>query len=182
MQTVNIRNWQRLGALYLRGEVQLSEIAKAAIIFSASGFFGDTKNVQDIGVNVLDNSQFNNALVYGVLLSIQKTDVELLSYSKLGQILSLHPQTCGKAVNRLINDGIISREDFGSSGSNYSIIKQQSYAQWIFQLTSALVSLWMDEDLHAEVAREVEHVQFQRGLQVLKQELRDKFYHPKGKE
>lgn len=175
------RAWQRLAYLYLRGEVELAEISKAAIIFSAAGFFGDSKNVQDIGINVLDNSDFNSGLVYSVLYSLQKTDQELMSYSKLGNILSLHSQTVGKAVNRLIDAKVISREDFGSSGSRYAILEKRTYANWIFQFTDALVALWLDENLREEIAKETEHVQFQRGMDILKRELREKFYRPSNK-
>lgn len=175
------RAWQRLACLYLKKELELTEIVKASIIFSAGGFLGDVRNVKDIGVNVFDHSDLNSALIYGILYSLQEADEELVSYTKISKIISLHPQTIGKAVNRLIKENTISREDFGSSGSRYVIIEKPNYAIWIFQFTNALVALWLDEKLREEIEKEVEHVEFQRGMDVLKRELREKFYRPSKK-
>lgn len=175
------RAWQRLAFLYLKEELDLAEIVKSSMIFSSAGFFGDTRDIQSIGINVLDNTELNSALVYGILYELQYHDVEKISYPKIGTMLTMHSQTVGKAVNRLIEETAILREDFGGAGSSYAIVDKRAYPQWIFQFTKALVALWLDEKLKEEITKETEHIEFRRGMQVLKRELREKFYRPSKK-
>lgn len=174
---MEITYWHRLVQLYHEDELDLAEIAKVWIINTAIGVIEDNPDMLKVGINVLDNSQINEALVYSVIAHLP--DDQLVSYPEIGRMLSLHPQTVGRAVKSLIAEGVLSKEDYGASGSGYTILEQPTYPKWIQHFAGAIVELHYDDELREAVAKECENIHFSRGMEVLKEELRKKFYRRK---
>lgn len=175
---MEITYWHRLAQLYQNKELELSEIAKVWIINTAIGVIEDYPDMTKVGINVLDNSQINNTLVFGILH--HHPEEELISYPEIGRMLKIHAQTVGKGVKQLVADGIINKEDFGSSGSTYTILRVPIYPKWIMHFTKAIIELEYDEEgLRDEVIIQCEKIHFRRGMEILKEELRNKFYRRK---
>ena len=133
------RQWQNLAYLYQTEQLDLSEITKAAIIFTVAGFFGDEKDVLSVGINVIDNTAINSALVFGIISALP--DDESISYPYMGKLLLMHPSTIGRAVKRLVKDEIVSKQDYGSAGSLYTIEETPNYPKWIFLFSAALIEV-----------------------------------------
>lgn len=171
------RYWYILARLYQNKDLELAEVAKVLIINTSIGLIEDKKTFQRVGINVLDNSQIHSALVFGVIY--HQPLGTLISYPEIGKLLLLHGRTVGIAVKKLIADGNISKEDFGASGSTYTILEVPNYPRWVLLFTQAIVELSQNAALEAEINAECEEIQFKRGMETLKEELREKFYRRK---
>jgi hypothetical protein len=177
---MEITYWHLFAQLYQNEELSLPEIAKFMIIATSVGMIEDKRRKSGIGVNVLDNSQLHDALVLG-LLDHQSPD-KPISYNDMGQLLKKHPQTIGGSVNRLIAKGIVTKVDYGAAGAIYTVhqdMKPDDMPAWIARFTQALMQLHTNSDLRERTVIECKDIQYQQGLQVLKTELRDKFYRPR---
>ena len=179
MTTIN--HWHKLAYLYQDQELTLAEITQACVIFTTVGFFGDDLSIDDIGVNVFDNTQLNDALIYGILMAWNKD--KAISYKHIGVMLLMHANTIGRAIKRLKKRNYFDKSDYGSAGSLYTLTEfddddpaSPSLPKWIYLFTQALVELDQDEQLHAGVAEACEQIEFARGMKVFQMELREKFY------
>ena len=96
----------------------------------------------------------------------------------MANLLNLSQRVVGSSVNRLIRRGEISKEDHGRLGAYYTVHRDTArrLPVWIKELTGALIDLDNNTDLKALAVAEANEIDFQRGIEVLKSELRDKFY------
>src|SRR5690606_5665309 len=101
-----------------------------------------------------------------------------IAYSDMAKLLNVSQRVIGSAVKRLIERGEISKEDHGRIGAYYIVHheKARTLPVWLAELTAALIDLNNNADLKASAVKETEEINFQRGLAVLKDELRAKFY------
>lgn len=169
--------WHKFAQFFQNGELALHEIAKVWVINTATGIIEDEPDMLKFGINVLDNSHINNALVFGILK--HHPEGELISYPEIGRMLNLHPNTVGGAVKRLVADGFISKQDYGASGSIYEIRQLPHYPKWIFNFTGAIAELEHNTELRIQAVEACKSIHFKRAMEVLKEELRKKFYHRK---
>lgn len=165
-----ITYWHRLAHLYIKKELALMEIVLFCLIAESVGMFEG--NTFDIGYNVLDHSQLNNALVYGVLKHYNNSMP--ITYKRLAEILHTSPRVIGLAVNRLTLDNAIVTKDYGTGGKTYTLLDYQ-LSQWIIDFTKALYEMNCDSELLQTVKKEAETYNFYENIQKLKQQIRDKF-------
>ena len=169
--------WHNFAQLYLIGELDLSEIVKTMIINSRVGVFGDDdENAIPVGINVLDNSGLNDAMILGFLLH-QPSD-QPITYSTLGGYLKKSPQTAAGSIQRWIARGVLTKEDRGVLGAVYTIHDEMTpkLPSWLLRFTEAIIQLQHDPELRAAVEEQTANVRFQRGLEIMRQEVSEKFY------
>ncbi|MEO1645640.1 MAG: hypothetical protein AAFR67_10665, partial [Chloroflexota bacterium] len=144
------------------------------VIATTLEFFEDANpDATQIGVNVFDNRKLNGALIYGVLSQLQPD--EAISYSGIGDILNIHGNTVGRAVKKLVADGYVTKEDFGSAGAKYTL-HDWNLPLWVIHFAGALAELHEDDAMMQQASEYSDRVQFRRGMQVLRDELTEKFY------
>lgn len=168
--------WHRLAQLFLNRELSLQEIGKALIIVTAVGMIEDRQDAIRIGFNVLDNSELHDALVFGLIHGQRNGNP--IAFTDMAKLLNVSDRVIGASVGRLVASGRIAKEDRGRAGSVYTIQPNQpaQIPVWILKFTEALAELNDDPKLKAQVVAECESIGFMRGMQVLKDELRSKFY------
>ena len=176
---LDVTPWHRLAQIFLEKKIDLPEIGKLMIINTAIGLVEREENAKKIGINVIDNSDLYDALVFG-LLKRQPTD-QPISYTDLAALLNLTARIVGSAVNRLIKQQIIEKDERGRLGSLYTVYSEryELLPLWIIEFTAALIDLHNDPELKARTIEEVKETQFYRGFEVLRKEIREKFYHPR---
>lgn len=170
-------HWQVMAQLFEDKEIELAEVVKMMLIATATGLIKDEwEQARKVGYRVLDNSELNNALVLGYLKQ-QPTD-QPVTYRQMADILQRHPQTIGGAVNRLIAQGVISKEDFGAEGAFYTLHPETMpyLPVWVEEFTKALIELHRDPEVRAATVAYSKRINFMRGFEVLRAELRQKFY------
>lgn len=143
------------------------------------GLIPDDQKAIPLEINILDNSALLDAIVVALLLR-QPTD-KSISYAEMASLLNTTQRTIGLSVNRLVAKDLIAKDDHGRLGTFY-VVKQHGGLKlpaWIQDFTAALIELNNDADLKKQVREEISGIEFKRGLQVLQEELRDKFYRPK---
>jgi len=172
-------HWHHMAYLYKTNGLELAEIIKVYVIITSIGLIEDKEADRGIGINVFDNSELHMALVYGVIRNLP--DDSPVAYSTIGDMLLLHRNTIGRAINKLVDDEILSKEDFRPAGSLYEILEVLKYPKWLFEFTRALVEIQLDEDIHSAAAEYCKDVSFQRGWDVLKRELKEKLLPSKNK-
>ncbi len=173
--------WHLLAQLHAREELDMSEITKTMLINIAVGFLIETdgdKRVK-VGYNALDKSDLYDRLVL-VLVESQPKD-KPITYAEMGAILKRHPQSISGSISRLRSNGVIDKEEFGTRGAFYTVFEQSKppIPQWIENLARAMSDLHNDPELKAQAEKETERIGFKRGFQVLREELREKFYRPR---
>lgn len=179
---MEITPWHKLAQIFLNKELDLPEIGKAMMISTAVGLIPKEPDAMKIAFNVLDNSELYEALVLG-LLNRQPSD-RPISYRDMAMLVGSTPRVIGAAVNRLIDKGEISKEDRGRLGSFFTIHheKQRKLPVWVREFTAALIDLHNDPEFKAQVIEECKEIGFLKGFEVLRKELRDKFYRPSEKQ
>jgi DNA-binding transcriptional ArsR family regulator len=173
-------SWRLLAQVYTNEEIDLSEVVKTMLIMTNVEMFDDEREkIEKIGYNLLDHSKLNDALVLGLL--IHAPEGKPITYRELGEILKKHPQTVGGAVSRLTADGVVTKRDFGASGSIFTVHERMIpvLPNWILKFTHALMELHTDPELHARIEENAKSIKFKRGFEVLREELREKFYRPR---
>jgi hypothetical protein len=172
---VEITYWHRLAQLFLNHDLSLPEIGKTMIINSAIGLIEVNKGAPKVGVNVLDNSAFNEALVIGLLQKLAPD--KAITFMEIGQLLNVNHRVAGYTITRLLKKEIISKRDYGTAGVFYTINadKKPALPPWVKDFTAALIDLHSDADFRARVIAECEEISFRRGFEVLKDEMREKF-------
>jgi hypothetical protein len=177
---LEVSYWHRLAQIFLNRDLSLPELGKALIIVSAVGILQDNPQAIHVGFNVLDNSELYDALILG-LLKRQPTD-KPIAYSDIARLLNVSQRVVGSSVNRLIQRGAISKEDHGRIGAFYTVHKADGkpLPLWVTEITAALIDLNNDPDLKARTEMEIAEINFKHGMNILRQELREKFYHPKS--
>jgi hypothetical protein len=174
--------WHKTAQLFLEKKLSLPEIGKLMLINEAIGLIPADLDAKHIGINVLDNSALYDALVFG-LLQRQPPD-KPISYAELARLIDVSTRTVGSSVNRLCEKGVLEKEDNGRLGATY-IAHPEKYERmppWIINLTAALIDLHNQPKLESDTQGEVKETQFYRGFQVLRREIRDKFYRPPKQE
>lgn len=182
-----ITHWHKMAHLYLQDELSIGEIVKFCIIAESIDLIDKHKDEEDkdlssfkwhVGYNVFDHSDLNDALVFGAIQNLEPR--RKLIYDDLAKILNLTRRIIGLAINRLVENGYLTKEDFGTSGAAYyKTEKLLILPMWVENFTEALVQLNEDKALNDAVTEALKEVGFKRGLQVLQDEIRAKFYRRK---
>lgn len=169
--------WHVLAQLFENKEIDMGDIVRVMMISTAVGLIDDVwEKAGKVGLNVIDNTVLNDSLVLG-LLTHQPPD-KPITYRQMADLLQKHPQTVGSAVNRMIARGYLSKTDYGAAGAFYTIHEDiKPYLPvWIIEFTRALIELANDPELKAQAVAKCETIGFDKGLQALRKELREKFY------
>lgn len=161
--------WHKFACLYHMGELELPEIAKTWVINTMVGVIeDDTKNMIGYG---FDNSLLYETLVAGLLRD--ETPKPLLQ-ADMADMLMCHTRTIRSALKRLEEKGYVRKE-----GLHYRLINEPFIPVWIREFTRAMVELRFDGELLAQAREESAKIYFRRGLQVIRDELREKYYRPR---
>jgi hypothetical protein len=169
------RSWYRFAELFLTNKLELAEIVKFWVIGTEVKLLDDERNVQRIGYNIIDKSDLNDGLVLGAIFYISQD--RFISYEQIGQIIKYSPRTIASSIKRLLEENYISKLESTSEGTRYSVPQEPKIPLWMLFFTKALVDLYYDHKLKGEIAEECSSIQFQRGFQVLRRELKEKYGH-----
>lgn len=179
---LEVTPWHKTAQLFLEKKLSLPEIGKLMLINEAIGLISADLDAKQIGINVLDNSALYDALVFGLLQ--RQPPEKPISYAELARLIDVSARTIGSSVNRLCEKGVLEKEDNGRLGATY-VVHPEKYDRmppWIINLTAALIDLHNQPKLENTTQEEVKATQFYRGFQVLRREIRDKFYRPSKQE
>jgi len=164
--------WHRFAYMYLAKELDIAEIVKVWMINTYAGVIeDDTEKL--IGINVLDNSLLNEALILGMLKAYP--DGQPLKYGDLATIMDKHYNTIGNAVKRMLEKGYLDKQGVSQNGSIYTVVDDSHLPQWIVDFTAAIVEIETNPDVKKTVFDACKDIGFKRGLQVLKWEILEKF-------
>lgn len=170
---MDITYWHRFAYMYLENELEIAEIVKFWMIATYAGVITDEKK-KLIGINVLDNSQLNEALILGLLRAYPVG--QPVTYEALGEIISKHVNTVGKAVKSMLKKGYLTKEPVYKSGAIYTVEQDEHLPVWMIEFTEAVVQIATDEDVKKKVYEDCKGLGFKRGFQVLREEIVSKFY------
>jgi len=150
-------------------EMELPEIVRTWVINTVVGVIED--DVKDTIGYGLDNSRLYEALIVGLL---RHETPKVLLQADLAEMLMCHTRTIRVALKRLEEKGHVRKE-----GLPYRLIDEPLIPLWVKEFTKAMIDLRFDDDLLA-VAREASaKIYFRRGLQAIRDELREKYYRPR---
>jgi len=167
---MEVTYWHKFVCLYQTKEMDLSEIVRTWLINSVLGVIED--NTKDtIGYGVLDNTRLYEALVTGLLR--HETPKPLLQ-ADMADMLMCHTRTIRATLKRLEENGHVRKD-----GLHYHLVNEPSIPVWIKEFTKAMIELRFDDELLARAREESAKIYFRRGLQVVRDELREKYYRPR---
>lgn len=169
---MNINYWHRFAYMFQMDELEMPEIVKFWMIATYAGVIEDDKSLL-IGVNVLDNSLLNEALLLGLIRALP--DDEPIRYQQLGDMIGKHVNTVGRAMKRMFEKGYLSKSDKFMHGAFYTIEDDSHLPKWMIEFAQALVEIETDEDFKKKVYEDCEGLGFKRGFQVLREEIVAKF-------
>jgi len=172
-------HWYRLAELYLTDRMELPELVKLCVINSALGVIRTNEKAKRVGVNVISRANLVDALVLGVIFHhTQRFPNTLIKYDEIGQILHYSRRTVALAGKRLLDTKRVKRVTYTGDGSQYVPFDQEpkELPYWVLDFTQALLELHLDNDLREKIKKECEPIEFYRGTQVLKLEIKEFFY------
>lgn len=167
---MNTTYWHRFVCLYHMGELELAEIVKTWIINTSLGVIHDDTD-EIIGYGVLDNTRLYEALIAGLLC--HETPKPLLQ-ADMADMLMCHTRTIRSALKRLEDNGFVQKD-----GLHYRLVKEPVIPLWIREFTKAMLELRFDDELLTAARQESAKIHFKRGVQIVKEELREKYYRPR---
>jgi len=169
---MSINYWHRFAYMFQMDELEMPEIVKFWMIATYAGVIQDDKSLL-IGVNVLDNSLLNEALLLGLIRAFP--DDEPITYRQLAEIIGKHPNTVGSAMKRMFEKGYLSKSEPTVHGAYYTIEDDSHLPKWMIEFAQALVDIETDEDFKKKVYEDCQGLGFKRGFQVLRKEIVAKF-------
>lgn len=170
--------WHRFAYMYLEHELDIDEIVKVWIINTYARIVeDDTKKL--IGINVLDNSGLNEALILGLLRAF--TPQKSIRYEEIAEIISKHYNTVLHTTQRLLKKGYVSKVDNYRNGAFYTVVKDDHLPLWMIEFTQAIVDIRTNDELKKKVYDECKGINFRRGMEILKDEILAKFRLPPRK-
>lgn len=167
---MTVNYWHKFVCLYHMSELELSEIVKTWVINTSLGVIADDTD-EIIGYGVLDNTRLYDALVAGLL---RHDTTKPLLQSDLADMLMCDKRTIRNALRRLEDNGFVTRD-----GMHYRIVNEPQIPLWIREFTQAMLELRFDDELLTTARKESADIHFKRGVQIVKEELREKYYRPR---
>jgi hypothetical protein len=167
---MDITPWHLLAFLYQQDELSLPEIVKLCIINQTIGLIEDTGDTIRIGYDFFENSALYDALTIG-LLSYPNPPLQV----DMSKILKLTPKTIGNVMKRLQEKKHVTKW-----GIQYRLTDDlPALPLWVFRFTEGLADLHFKRELAEYVIQTYGEIHFKRGLELVRAEMRRKYYHPR---